>query len=261
MYKYCPFGNGNLLSVNENGIRATDGSNTIIKLFHPIYDLFKPDPGFNSIKTKEALHLRKHVFLFFGFIRKYKGLHNVIRAFKLVTEKRNDVSLLIAGESFWNTLNKDKLSTRIKNTLFKWAKSIVLRNADNEQDYKPLQLIDELKLKDYVTVINRFIPNEEVPKYFQVSDCIVLYYLTATPSGVESLSYNFRLPVLATRVGHFPETIQNGYNGYLAEPEDIESMAEQMLNFIDHPIPKENVAASTLQMSWDNYANAILNKR
>lgn len=252
---------GKDFSVNENGIRATDGSNTIIKLFHPIYDLFKPDPGFNSIKTKEALHLRKHVFLFFGFIRKYKGLHNVIRAFKLVTEKRNDVSLLIAGESFWNTLNKDKLSTRIKNTLFKWAKSIVLRNADNEQDYKPLQLIDELKLKDYVTVINRFIPNEEVPKYFQVSDCIVLYYLTATPSGVESLSYNFRLPVLATRVGHFPETIQNGYNGYLAEPEDIESMAEQMLNFIDHPIPKENVAASTLQMSWDNYANAILNKR
>jgi glycosyltransferase involved in cell wall biosynthesis len=87
-----------------------------------------------------------------------------------------------------------------------------------------------------------------------------LYYLTATPSGVESLSYNFNLPVIATRVGHFPETIKDGYNGYLAEPNNLESMAEQMLKFIEHPIPRENVAASTRQMSWEVYANAILNK-
>lgn len=87
--------------------------------------------------------------------------------------------------------------------LFKWAKSLLLKQSENEQDYNPLTLIDELNLKNQVTIINRFIPNEEVPKYFQVSDCIVLYYLTATPSGVESLSYNFNLPVLATRVGHF----------------------------------------------------------
>jgi glycosyltransferase involved in cell wall biosynthesis len=93
-----------------------------------------------------------------------------------------------------------------------------------------------------------------------VSDCIILYYLAATPSGVESLSYNFNLPVLATRTGHFPETVHDGYNGYLAEPDNIESMADQMLKFLEHPIPKENVANSTKQMSWENYAKAILNR-
>ena len=114
---------------------------------------------------------------------------------------------MIAGESFWNTLDKKRISTRIKSNLFKWAKAILLKQSANEQDYNPLELIEELGLKEQVTVVNRFIPNEEVPNYFQVSDCIVLYYLTATPSGVESLSYNFDLPVLATRVGHFPETV------------------------------------------------------
>lgn len=251
---------GKKLTITETGTRSRKESNTIIKLFHPIYDLFQPDPDFDMNSAKKELKLKEHVFLFFGFIRKYKGLHNVIRAFKLVTEERNDVSLLIAGESFWNTLQADKVSTRVKQALFKWAKFMVLRQSDNEQDYQPLALIKELKLENEVTVVNRFIPNEEVPKYFQVSDCIVLYYLTATPSGVESLSYNFNLPVLATRVGHFPETIREGYNGYLAEPDDIRSMADQMLKFLDHPIPRENVAESTRNMSWENYAAAILNR-
>jgi glycosyltransferase involved in cell wall biosynthesis len=86
----------------------------------------------------------------------------------------------------------------------------------------------------------------------------VLYYLTATPSGVESLTYNFELPILATNVGHFPETITDGYNGYLAEDRNIDSMAEQMLKFIEHPLPSENVRKSAENMSWENYVKAIL---
>lgn len=247
-------------SISDDGSRAKDGNVTVIKLFHPVYDLFKPDPNLDVQLLKRELHLKHYVFLFFGFIRKYKGLHNVIRAFKMVTEKRNDVSLLIAGESFWNTLSEKKLSTKIKSILFKWAKSLVLRQSDDERNYQPLELIDELNLTEFVTVVNRFIPNEEVPKYFQVSDCIVLYYLTATPSGVESLSYNFNLPVIATRVGHFPETIKDGFNGYLADPDSIQSMTNQMLRFIEHPIPKENVAVTTHEMSWENYAKAVMRK-
>lgn len=244
--------------VNETGERSTDKRSTVIKLYHPIYDLFKPDANFNIEAVKKELHLKKNVFLFFGFIRKYKGLHNVIRAFKLVAEKRNDVSLLIAGESFWNTLEEKKLSTKIKKKLFSFLKSVLLSSSSNEQNYSPLELVDELKLQDSVSVVNRFIPNEEVHKYFQVSDCIVLFYETATPSGIESISYNFELPAIATRVGHFPETIKDGFNGYLAEPENIQSMADVMIKFLEHPLPRENVSASTKQMSWENYARTIL---
>ncbi len=245
-------------SVTEDGLRSKNKKDrNVIKLYHPIYDMFKPNPNFNLEEEKAKLGLKKHVLLFFGFIRKYKGLHQTIEAFKLLTEKRDDVSLLIVGESFWNTLDQNKISTRIKNVLFKTAKSIFLKNSDNEQNYRPLELLDQLNLKDSVYVMNEFVPNEDVHRYFQLSDAILLYYLTATPSGVESISYNFKLPVLATKVGHFPETIIHGYNGYLAEDQDIQSMATEMNRMIEHPINRDNVAETASKLSWENYAKAI----
>ncbi|MCF8284900.1 MAG: glycosyltransferase [Sphingobacteriales bacterium] len=245
-------------SVTEDGLRSKNKKDrNVIKLYHPIYDMFKPNPNFNLEEEKAKLGLKKHVLLFFGFIRKYKGLHQTIEAFKLLTEKRDDVSLLIVGESFWNTLDQNKISTRIKNVLFKTAKSIFLKNSDNEQNYRPLELLDELNLRDSVYVMNEFVPNEDVHRYFQLSDAILLYYLTATPSGVESISYNFKLPVLATKVGHFPETIIHGYNGYLAEDQDIQSMATEMNRMIEHPINRDNVAETASKLSWENYAKAI----
>jgi glycosyltransferase involved in cell wall biosynthesis len=91
-----------------------------------------------------------------------------------------------------------------------------------------------------------------------VSDAVVLFYRTATPSGIESLSYNFSLPLLATHVGHFPETIQDGFNGYLAMDDDIEDMARVMEKFIENPIPRDNVKLSTQNLSWERYADAIM---
>ena len=120
-------------------------------------------------------------------------------------------------------------------------------------------MVKELGLEEHAVVKSEFIPNEDVHKYFQVADCSILYYLTATPSGVESLTYNFELPILATRVGHFPETIKDGFNGYLAEPENINSMTEQMIRYLKHPLPSENVKKSASKMSWNNYVSAILN--
>jgi glycosyltransferase involved in cell wall biosynthesis len=245
------------LNVTEDGARSADGT-TVIKLFHPIYDLFKPDPDFDVEGMKRDLGLRKHVFLFFGFIRKYKGLHYCIRAFHKLAQQRDEVSLLICGESFWNTLDKKKLSTRIKTVLFNLAKKLVLRKGEKEQEYRPLELIDELGITDRVVVKNEFVANEDVHKYFQVSDAVLLFYEYATPSGIESLSYNFRKPLLVSRVGHFPETVQDGFNGYLAEAGDTDSMAAQLQRFLDHPLTPDNVTEATKSMSWENYAKAIL---
>lgn len=230
----------------------------VLKLYHPVYDMFKKDENFDVEAFKNSLGLQKHVFLFFGFIRKYKGLHNVIEAFKLVSDARDDVSLLIVGELFWNTLDTKKFSTRLKNALFGMAKKVFLSKKDDEQNYKPLDLITSYGLEDKVVAITEFVPNEDVHKYFQSSDSITLFYSAATPSGVESMSYNFGLPILASGVGHFKETVQHGYNGYLAEAENTSSMAEVMLQSINKPIPAKNVYATSAEMSWDNYASAIL---
>lgn len=228
----------------------------VLRLYHPVYDMFKPDPDFDKHKVKQELGLKEHVFLFFGFIRKYKGLHQAIEAFAQLSKQRDDVSLLIVGESFWQTLDTKKLSTRLKNQLFGLAKSLFLKKQDDERNYKPLELISKYKLQDKVMVVNEFVPNEEVNKYFQVSDNLLLFYLTATPSGVESIGYNFKIPMLATKVGHFVDTVKDGYNGYLAE-NTIESMTNIMQKAIEKPIPRANIAETAHLMSWENYAAQI----
>ena len=239
--------------------KLTGGSELqIIKLYHPVYNMFAPDPAFDIEKLKKEWGIKKYTFLFFGFIRKYKGLHNAIKAFAKLAEKRDDVTLLIVGESFWQTLDNKKFSTRVKQFVFKVAKSVFIKKDDDEKNYRPLDLIDELGIRDKVFLMNDFVPNEDVHKYFQLSDAILLYYLYATPSGVESIAYNFKLPILATAVGHFPETVKDGYNGYLAEAENIESMADTMEKIITRPIPGKNIEESSREMSWSNYASAIL---
>ncbi len=265
-------------SVNETGARlplqardlSADGAQVqasrkdapptpVIKLYHPIYDLFQPNPDFDVAAYKAEHGLREHVFLFFGFIRKYKGLHDVIGAFAKLADRRDDVSLIICGESFWDTLQSDKLSTKLKNATFGLAKQLFLSSKDNERDYRPLELVDELGIRDRTLIKNEFVANEEVHKYFQASDAVVLFYSYATPSGVESISYNFQLPAVATRVGHFPETIRDGFNGFLADPGNLDDMADQMERMITEPVPRENVRKTTEMMSWDNYVTAILN--
>lgn len=247
---------GKTYHLSHDGARAP-GLATVIKLFHPVYNIFKPHTDFDVAAFKQKNGLNKHVFLFFGFIRKYKGLHHCIQAFHLLSQRRNDVSLLIVGESFWNTLDQSKWTTRLKKTLFNLAKRIFLPGKEDEKDYNPLQLIPQLGLQDKVMVVNTFVADEDVYQYFQASDAILLFYEYATPSGVESMAYNFKIPILATKVGHFPETIQHGYNGYLAPPGDHQSMADIMELVIDKPIPAAHVEESAKTFSWENYAKAI----
>jgi glycosyltransferase involved in cell wall biosynthesis len=247
--------------LTKEGDRSKDDNQTVIKLFHPIYDLYKPDPSFDVAAFKKENNLKEHVFLYFGFIRKYKGLHNAIKAFGKMAKDRDDVSLLICGESFWNTLDNKSFVTKLKKATFGVAKKLFLGSEDDEGEYRPLDLITELGLEDKTEVFNKFIANEEVHKYFQSSNCVVLYYLTATPSGIESLSYNFELPILATNVGHFPETIEDGFNGYLAKPNDIDDMARVMTKYLDQPLPGKNVFEATKGMSWEVYAKAIMNSK
>lgn len=235
-----------------------DTGKTTILLYHPIYDMFKPQEGFDRESERKKLGLGKHVFLFFGFIRKYKGLHNAIQAFAMIAKKYPDASLLIVGESFWNLEEKKSFGIKIKSLIFDLAKTILVKKKDQEKNYNPLELIKTLEIENQTLVVNRFIPNEEVYKWFQLSDAVVNFYEYATPSGIESLAYNFHKPVLATRVGHFAISIHDGVNGYLAEPNNINSMAAVMEKMINHPVPENSVRQYAENLSWAKYAEEVM---
>ncbi len=245
--------------LSEDGQRSTaPGTRTVLRLFHPVYDMFRPEAGFDRAAVRAELGLRTYVFLFFGFIRKYKGLHWCLQAFAELASRRDDVSLLIVGERFWHTLAPKRPLTRLRQAIFGLLLRAFGRKPSDEQGYDPLALIEPLGIADRTVVIDRFVPNEEVPRYFQVADGIVLFYEYATPSGVESIAANFRLPILATRVGHFPETVVEGQTGYLATPADLTSMAQALEQLITHPLAPEAIGQVAQARSWQRYAEVVL---
>jgi glycosyltransferase involved in cell wall biosynthesis len=158
----------------------------------PRYDYYKSSNNVNIPVFKSELGIGENdqVLLFFGYIRKYKGLDILLKAFPKILEKHPKSFLLIAGEFY-----------------------------DNPTTY--LKLIDELNIGTKVKVLNQFIPNEEISKYYQISDVVILPYLSATQSAILNVTYSFKKPVIATDVGGLSEFIEEGKTGVVVKPDSV----------------------------------------
>lgn len=140
------------------------------------------------------------VLLFFGFVRPYKGLMYLLEAVNKIKEYV-DVHLLVVGE-FW----------------------------ENKQKY--LQKIRELNLNTCVTLIDRYVPNEEISKYFAAANVLVLPYIQASQSAVVQLAFEMGTPIIASNVGGLSESIVDGVNGLLVRPGDSDSLAAAILRYL-----------------------------
>lgn len=153
---------------------------------HPIYDIFGPKES--KVESLKRLGLNpndKHL-LFFGFIRKYKGLDLLIEAMADNRVKDLGVKLIVAGEYY--------------------------------EDPAPyLDLIRKLGLGGNIILRTEYIPSEEVRFYFCAADMVTQPYRTATQSGVTQIAYHFERPMLVTNVGGLPEIVPHGKVGYVTE--------------------------------------------
>jgi len=195
--------------------------------FHPTYGIFNYR-NFDSQEERRRLGLKSNVILFFGFIRKYKGLKYLIKAMPQIL-KNIHVTLLIVGE-FW----------------------------DDKEEY--LKLIRKLKIENWVKIIDKYVPNEEIGRYFNAADLIVQPYISATGSGVIQLAYGFNKPVIATKVGCLSEVVQEGKTGYLVESASIEPLAKAIVKFFREDKTKDfskYIKNENKKFSWDRIVEAI----
>lgn len=198
-----------------------------VKSFHPIYDAFKNKMA-DKKQAQKQLSLSGNVILFFGFIRPYKGLKYLLEAMPDVLSQI-DVTLLVVGE-FW----KDK------------------------KQY--IEQIGRLGLNDRVVVVDKYVPNEDVGRYFAACDVVVLPYVSATGSGIAQLAYGFEKPVISTRTGSLGEIVIDGKTGFLAEPGDSESLAASIVDFYQNEMERgfiDNIKKENKRFSWSVMAEKI----
>ena len=163
---------------------------------HPIYDMFAGQAiPRDEARWRLALPPPAPILLFFGFVREYKGLRYLLEAMPVIRIEFADVRLLVVGE-FWQ----------------------------DKQTY--LDQIERLDIARNVVVVDRYVPNEEVPVYFAAADVVVLPYTDVTQSGVVQLAFGFGVPVITTRVGGLAEVVADGETGLLVPPGDCAALAE-----------------------------------
>ena len=189
---------------------------------HPLYDNFGVAVAKSEAKKQLGLDDHTKYILFFGFIREYKGLDLLIKAFADERFRNLPVKLLIAGEFYI--------------------------------DGKPyFDLIDNLGLKDNILLRTAFIENSEIVNYFCAADIVAQPYKDATQSGVTQIAYHFEKPMLTTDVGGLSEMVPDGKVGYVVAP-DVNEISEALLRFFNENKEEEfsrNAAIEKKRFSWE----------
>jgi glycosyltransferase involved in cell wall biosynthesis len=167
------------------------------------------------------------MILFFGIIRKYKGLKLLLTALSKLDDKQN-VKLVIAGEFY-------------------------------EDRAKYTKLIKKLGLTSNVIVNAGFVDKNRVKYFFCAADIVAQPYLTATQSGVTQIAYHYNTPMLVTNVGGLPEMVPHEKVGYVCEV-DENSVANGIQSFFNLNKAEEfrtNILQEKKRFQWDYFANEI----
>ncbi len=160
------------------------------------------------------------VILFFGYVRPYKGLQDLIDAMPGI-RARVPATLVVAGPFL-------------------------------EPPKRFLRQAEALGVAEHVRLFPGYVPNEEVESLFATADVLALPYRSATQSGVVPLAATFGVPVVATAAGGIPEAI--GERGVIVPPNDSPALADGLVRALREPPPPPATASE----DWGTWAHEIV---
>ncbi|MEP7372520.1 MAG: glycosyltransferase [Chitinophagaceae bacterium] len=211
-----------------NDLRQFEKDKPAIVVQHPLYDNFGPIISKTEARKHLGLPDIEKIILFFGFIRKYKGLDLLLDAMADERIKTAGIKLLVAGEFY-----------------------------EDEKQYQ--EQIEKLNIKDLLILKTDFIPDSEVRFYLCAADAVIQPYRNATQSGVTPLAYHFEKPMVVTNVGGLPALVPDEKAGLVAEPNPTD-IANKILKFYqlgeNYFIP--HLRSEKQKYSWENMKNSIL---
>lgn len=196
-------------------------------------DLLPPKIEKESAKEHFGISKDTFVFLFFGQIKKVKGLDILLEAYAQLlklTEKK--VKLIIAGK-FWK---------------------------DDPYIYE--KIIHDNKLSENIYKDIRYIDDEDVVFYYSAADCVVLPYRKIFQSGVLLMAQSYNTPVLVSDLPGMLEIVKDNENGFVFNSEDPKSLCDKM-NYIlsckDVEKILENAYSNlTIEYNWSSIAEKHL---
>ncbi len=213
----------------ENDLATLGIRERIARVPHPVYDIFGPSMSREEARRGLGLPDDSPVLLFFGFIRRYKGLHVLLDSMPRVIERIPNVRLVVAGEFY-------------------------------EDDAPYREIVRQHRLEENVRFDADYIPNDRVAQYFSAADVVVQPYVSATQSGVAQIAYQFDQPLIVTDVGGLAEVVPDGRAGFVVPPENPEALADAIIRFFEEDLRdrfREGVREEKKKYSWDRLYDAL----
>jgi len=215
---------------DEADLKAMLPSMPYKRNMHPTYNAFKLK-GMSREEARAALGIgaNEKVLLFFGLVRKYKGLKYLIEAAPQCAAALDELKICVVGDF-----------------------------GDAKQEY--MSLIEGSGARDCFMIRDGYVPDAEVEPYFAAADLCICPYISATQSGIVQIAFGFGVPVVATDVGGLPEAVCDKKTGYIVPPGDSAALSQAVISFFKDDKAaefKENIKADEKRFSWENMVHTI----
>ena len=194
--------------------------------FHPINENLLPIINQNEVRRKLNWEQSTNYVLFFGLIRKYKGLDLLIKSFSTKILMNKNIKLYVAGECY-------------------------------ENPKKYFKLVEKLKLKERIILDFKFMNKKQIQNLFSGADIIAQTYTTGTQSGVTPIAYHYNKPVLISNVNGLKNPIITDKTGEVVE-NDPQSIAKGIIRLLEKRKNIEytnNIKKNISKYSWTSYAS------
>ncbi len=196
---------------------------------HPLVTSFGEATDKISARKKLQLDENGKYLLFFGLIRRYKGLDLLLEAMGDARIKERNVKLIVAGEYY-----------------------------EDESYYT--EIIKRNSLENNVVLHTKYVADDDVKHYFSACDLVTQTYHSATQSGVAKIAIQFEKPSLVTNVGGLGEVIEHGISGYVVAS-DKKAIADSIIDFYDQKREADFVNATRedkKKYSWNVMVEKLL---
>ena len=210
-------------------------------------DLFSIDPGKISViphgantlffksrdlcreeaRARLRMPATRKVILFFGLIKRYKGLEYLLKAFKQIREQANEATLLIVGSVY---------------------------DGDPAAFQYYSNLLAQFDTQDDVICVTEYISFDRVGYYFAAADVVVLPYVKTTQSGILLLAFAAGRPVVVTDTGGLSELVEDGRSGFVVPPRNTQALARAIMEIIKNPGKRSEMGQTAKQLAQTRYS-------
>ena len=206
----------------ESKVKKISPMSRNISTFYKGIDLsnFHHLPSRSMLLEKLGLDPDRKYILFAGRIMRGKGVYELAAAFRCITERYDNIDLILVGEE----IEKDELMAK----------------------FAEYEITEKIHFRGIV-------PYQEVALYMRIAELLLFPTWAEGLPNVVMEAMASGLPVVASNVGGIPEILKNGVTGLSVPPKNVEKLTEAAITMIEDRELRERCIRNAKELIFERF--------